>query len=142
MHQQIVAAALLHQTIELRTIFVARKKCRNALWLKGREALWSNGNRTQSSESSFFLRKKYQPLLRSLRRNQLRRVAYRWDDRYLASEVVKAYFCDVYSVDSDRAIRLVQPHECPQERGFPSASSPNNSDLSDEREKRREVRFN
>ena len=42
-------------------------KCRKALWLQLREALWSNCKRTQSSESRFFLCKKYELLLRSLR---------------------------------------------------------------------------
>ena len=35
-------------------------KCRKALCLQAREALWSNCRRTQSSESSFFLCEKYE----------------------------------------------------------------------------------
>ena len=69
------------ETIELRIrgFFHARKnscktrrydvKCRKALWLRAREALWSNCKRTQSSKSRFFLCKKSEQLLRSLRGN-------------------------------------------------------------------------
>ena len=39
------------------------------LWLQARESLWSNWKRTQSSESRFFLCKKYELLLRSLGSN-------------------------------------------------------------------------
>ena len=46
-------------------------KCRKALWLQAREILWSNCKRTQSSESRFFLCKKYELLLRSLPSNRL-----------------------------------------------------------------------
>ena len=45
-------------------------KCHKALWLQAREELWSNCMRTRSSKSTFFLCKKYELLLRSLRSHQ------------------------------------------------------------------------
>ena len=62
--------------LRIRAFFRARKnlcrtghyeaKCRNAIWLQAREALWSNCKRTKLSESRFFLCSKYELLLRSL----------------------------------------------------------------------------
>ena len=45
-------------------------ECRKALWSQGREVLWSNCKRTQSSTSRFVLCKKYELLLRSLHSNE------------------------------------------------------------------------
>ena len=68
-------------------------KCRTALWLLAREALWSNCKQTQSSELRIFVCEKFELLLRSRRGNRAKLVV---------ASSVGSHYCGVGTLNQPR----------------------------------------
>ena len=81
-------------------------KSHKASWLQAREALWSNCKRTQSSESRYFLCKKYELLLRALRSNsaicRLSAVTLFLSAKWTFNGAVKHFYQSIQQMQSDK----------------------------------------